>query len=148
MEPKEHIRKNLKDCKFMQLATAEDNQPWVCTVHYIVDDQMNVYWLSFPSRRHSQEIAKNQKVAIAVAVKFDQPVIGIQAEGRAEVVSEPSEIKKIIGLYVTKFGIGKKFYDNFVAGKNEHSMYRLAPTKFVLFDEGNFPGKSPLEWRP
>jgi uncharacterized protein YhbP (UPF0306 family) len=148
MAIEELIRQGLNQGKVMQLATVSEGQPWICTVHYVPDENMNVYWLSLPTRRHSQEIAKNNKVAITVPVKFDQPVIGIQIEGAAAEVNNKDEIAKIMKLYIEKYHIGQKFYDNFVAGNNQHHMYKFTPSNFVLFDEVNFPGNGRQEWQP
>lgn len=126
----------------MQLATVTGGQPWICTVYYVTDDQLNFYWLSFPSRRHSREIEQNNKVAVTIPVKFDQPVIGLQAEGTAEIVSDPLQIEKVMAKYTEKYNTGKDFYANFKAGKNKHQMYRFIASHIVLFDEVNFPGDS------
>jgi uncharacterized protein YhbP (UPF0306 family) len=131
------LRDYLLQGTLLQLATCDDNQPWVCTVYYVADDQQNLYWLSFPSRRHSKELALNNKAAIAIVIKADLPVIGIQAEGTVEIVKDAKVVKKIMEIYVAKYKEGTKFYDNFVAGKNQHEMYKLSPSHFVLFDETN-----------
>lgn len=89
MSLQEHIKKNLTEMRMMQVASVRGDQPWICTVYFVADDTQNLYWLSLPERRHSQEIAAHTKVAIAVPVKFDtQPVIGLQAEGTAEIVRD------------------------------------------------------------
>lgn len=147
MNVKELIKKNLSECKIMQLATVSGGQPWICTVYYVADEEMNLYWLSLPSRRHSREIDSHNKAAITIPVKFDQPVIGMQAEGAAETVIDNTTVEKIMGYYVAKYNAGKDFYNNFVAGTNEHQMYRFTPKKFVLFDEVNFPVDSRKEWK-
>lgn len=145
------IKEFLSEGQIMQLATVSGDRPWVCNVHYITDDKQNVYWLSHPSRRHSQELTKNNKAAVAIAIKTEKPVIGLQAEGTVEVVDDPEEIKRIMKQYVERFNIGGGFYDNFIAGKNQHQIYKLIPTMIALFDEVHFPsGKatSPRhEWR-
>lgn len=123
----------------MQLATVGAGKPWVCSLYYVADDNLNLYWLSLPGRRHSQEIVDNPNVSIAIAVKTDQPVIGIQAEGRAEIIKNKQIIKKVMELYVEKYNTGQNFYENFAAGKNRHEMYCFAPKSYVLFDELNFP---------
>lgn len=141
MVAKDYIKKYLQKKMTMQTATANGNQPWVCSVFYVADDNQNLYWLSFPSRRHSQEITKNKKAAIAIVVRADWPVIGIQSEGIISVVQEEKVVKKIMQSYVDKYGKGSDFYDNFVAGTNEHWLYRFTPKQFVLFDEKHFSGK-------
>lgn len=123
----------------MQIATVSGNQPWICTVYYAEDENQNLYWLSLPTRRHSQEIEHHNKVAIAIPIKHDKnPIIGIQAEGDASVVKEAEQIAKVMEAYTAKYDTGKDFYDNFMAGKNKHLLYRFTPNKISLFDEVNF----------
>ena len=131
----------------MQLATVDGDQPWICTVWFVADDDLNLYWLSYPTRRHSQEIAKHQKVAAAIAIKTAYPVIGVQVEGEAEVVSDESNVKSITDKYIAKYDTGHDFYQNFVAGSNQHQLYRLKPNMFVLFDEVNFRDQGRVERR-
>jgi uncharacterized protein YhbP (UPF0306 family) len=123
----------------MQIASVSGNQPWIASVHFVADDENNIFWLSWPQRRHSQEIDKNCKAAIAIVVKTDLPVIGIQAEGKAEVVNDEKMVKKVMQKYIAKYGNGKKFYANFVAGNNKHQMYKFTSQNIKLFDEVNFP---------
>lgn len=142
------IKKYLQDGRVMQLATSVGDQPWVCTVYYVMDRNFNIYWLSFPSRRHSQEISKNNKVAITVPVKFELPVVGVQAVGIAEEVVDQATVKVVMDLYSSKYDAGHSFYENFKEGTNRHQMYKLIPSNFVLFDELNFPKASRQEWQP
>jgi uncharacterized protein YhbP (UPF0306 family) len=139
MDIKKLLLEYLPTRKDMQVATAKGDQPWICTVHYVHDDNLNIYWLSEPNRRHSQELSINNKAAIAVAVKIDNPVVGIQAEGRVVVVSDKDEVVKVMELYVSKYDKGHDFYKNFVAGTNRHWMYKFIPSSVALFDEMNFP---------
>ena len=125
--------------KLMQLATVRDAKPWICTVYFVADAELNLYWLSFPERRHSLDIAKNAEVAIAIAIKHDKPVIGVQGEGNAEIVTDKTVVKLMIEQYVAKYDVGQKFYANFMHGTNKHVMYKFTPTNYVLFDEVNFP---------
>lgn len=135
------IKQYVGRASVMQLATASGAQPWICSVYCVADSSLNIYWLSLPDRRHSLELAKNPQAAIAVAIKADQPVVGFQAEGRAEVVNDPVIIKQIMQRYTEKHATGTDFYKNFIQGKNQHLLYRFVPKTFVLFDEVNFPGE-------
>ncbi len=129
----------------MQLATAYDDKPWVATVYFVADDELNVYWLSWPERRHSREIAEQADVAATVVIKTDRPVIGVQLEGTATEVQDAGEVQQVMERYVAKYGEGQKFYDAFVAGTNKHHMYKLAPSAVWLFDEVEHAGESPLQ---
>lgn len=148
MKTSQLITKYLSKASIMQVATGMGDQPWVCSVYFVADKNHNLYWLSFPSRRHSQEIEKNQNVAVAIVVKTDKPVVGLQAEGRAQAVNDKELIKQIMKKYVAKYGAGKAFYDNFVAGKNQHVLYKFTPKQYVLFDEVNFAGDPRQQWQP
>jgi uncharacterized protein YhbP (UPF0306 family) len=145
MEPLELVRQYLPRGRMMQIATVSGDQPWICTVYFVEDEDLNLYWLSFPTRRHSQEIAAHSKVAVAVPIKFDKPVIGIQAEGVAEPVTDKQVVADVMRRYVERYSSGEQFYDLFVAGKNQHVMYKFTPSKYVLFDEVTFPGDARKE---
>lgn len=128
----------LQSAQLLQLATTNaDGRPWICTVYFVVDDAQNFYWLSVPTRRHSQDIAVNPTVAATVVVKGDLPVIGIQLEGIVSQVTDATVIKSVMARYIKKYDAGKTFYDRFIAGKNEHCMCKLKPTSLYLFDELN-----------
>lgn len=139
MEPLELIRQYLPKGRMMQIATVSGDQPWICTVYFVEDDDLNLYWLSLPTRRHSQEIATHNKVAIAVPIKFDKPVTGIQAQGTAAPVTDERVIADVMRRYVDRYNSGQQFYDLFVAGQNQHVLYKFTPSKYVLFDEVTFP---------
>ena len=143
------VKKYLARGRMMQIATVDGDQPWVCTVYYVEDEKQNLYWLSLPSRRHSREIAKHSKVAVALPIKFDKnPIIGIQAEGTAGVVTEADEVAKVMKKYVQKYNAGKDFYENFVAGKNQHHLYKFTPSQYYLFDETSFSDGQKHAWKP
>ncbi len=122
----------------MQLAVIDGDMPWVCNVYYVCDTSANIYWLSLPSRHHSKLIQHNSKAAIAIAIKQDMPVVGVQAQGIARVVKSEETVKKIAALYVQKYNVGHNFYSNFVEGINQHQLYRFQTDDWVIFDEINF----------
>lgn len=132
------LRQYLKDGRLMQLATVLDGQPLVCSVYYVMDKNLHLYWLSYPTRRHSRAIAQNGMAALTVVVKSDLPVVGIQMEGRASQVMSKTEVIATMTKYVKKYGVGKQFVANFIAHKNKHCLYKFTPEKIVLFDELHF----------
>jgi uncharacterized protein YhbP (UPF0306 family) len=142
---KEKITDFLKQGLVMQIACASDSQPWVCSVYYVIDKDLSIYWLSWPSRRHSRELFNNPRAAITVALKHDLPVIGVQGEGRVSVVKSPRVVKQVMRDYVHKYDSGKLFYERFVQGVNDHQLYKFTPKRFVLLDEVNSPNSDPQE---
>jgi uncharacterized protein YhbP (UPF0306 family) len=141
------ITEYLGQSRMMQLATVRGDQPWNCTVGYVADDHQCLYWLSLPTRRHSQEITAHDRVAVAIPIKFDKrPLVGIQAEGRAEAITDNALLPPLIKLYMDRFHRDQQFYDDFLAGKNQQLLYRFTPERFALFDEVNFPNDSYQTW--
>lgn len=125
----------------MQLGTVAGDQPWVCTVRFVTDDNNNIYWASLPTRRHSQEIADHAKVSCAIVVqdKLDKPVIGIQIAGTAEMLPVPLGNTEMVTKYARTFGRDQEWIDDFVVGKTEHRLYKLQPAKIYIIDEENLP---------
>jgi uncharacterized protein YhbP (UPF0306 family) len=141
------IKQYIKDIWLMQIATSLDNQPWIANVYFVADENLNFYWLSTPARRHSRELSINHKAAIAIVIKKDQPVIGIQAEGSVEQEHSLKKISEIMPIYIKKYGSGKDFLRLVKAAKNDHVMYRFTPEYLQLFDEQNYsPKENPIQF--
>lgn len=128
-----------KQARLMQIATSREDQPWICTVYFVFHEG-KFYWLSWPERRHSQELAANSKIAVAIALKADLPVMGVQIEGEAQLVTDRSLVRSVMERYITKYdGAGSDFYERFVRGENHHALYRVVPANAILFDEVHYP---------
>lgn len=128
----------------MQLATSHDDVPWNCTVYFVLYES-SFYWLSYPDRRHSQNLLHNPRAAIAIVIHPLQPVVGIQSEGVVKTVDAIAEAEKVLDLYVNKYGQGMQFMTLLKAGKNKHNLYRLSPERIIVFDERSDQAESPRE---
>lgn len=148
MKAKNLISSYLQKQHMMQLATFSSDQPWICNLYYVVDDNFNLYWLSLKSRRHSQEILKQKKVAAAIPVNFDigEKVVGLQIQGIAERIKSNNDSRNIADLYAKKFLRTNKWVDDFCNNQTDHKLYKLTPELFVLFDEINFPNQPRQEF--
>lgn len=147
MKPREATEKYMDEGRLMQLGTLQgQDQPRVNTVYYVASvDCKNVYWLSEPDRQHSVDLRNNPRVAGAVAIKADLPVIGLQFTGVAGEVSDHAELKTVIDRYNAKYNNSAGlFYDRVLRGKNRHRLYRMNITRLELFDEVHF-GNDPIE---
>ncbi|HSW37802.1 MAG TPA: pyridoxamine 5'-phosphate oxidase family protein [Candidatus Saccharimonadales bacterium] len=144
------IRDYLKEAKMMQLATSQNNQPWVCNVWFASDEGLNIYWFSSITRRHSQEVRNNPKVAAAICspqTPEDSPR-GLQLQGLAEELSNPNDVAKARSVYEGRV-FDSETIDKFMAHPEKpHRFYRIKPSLFVLFDVVNFPDESRQEWSP
>lgn len=134
----------LNQARIMQLATSRGGQPWICTVYFVVSGG-RFYWLSFPERRHSQELEESTKAAVAVVLKQDMPVVGVQAEGTVHVVRDAETAAPILDQYVQKYGSGSAFIERLKEGTNKHDLYCLEPSYVALFDETDRAQPSPRQ---
>jgi len=145
MDIKQLATDHLQDSFVMQLATSRGDQPWVCNVHFFADEDLNLYWMSDPTTRHSEDIAANPHVAVAVAVNEDMPLIGVQIEGDAEQL-EFADYEDVLHKYAARHK-REGFVEKALSGEMPFKLYRLAPRVVQIFDLKNFPKSPKQEWR-
>ncbi len=134
------IREYVQEAFLMQIATSSGGKPWISTVHYAEDDELNLYWISSANSRHSHEITSNNHVAAAIVLPHteeDAPR-GLQIEGVVEELLRESSSDALLE-YAQKFGATRKKLDYFVKNKGGHVFYKLRPSIIYLYDEINFP---------
>ena len=139
MDLRSAVQDYLSQVFMMQLGTSKDNQPWVTTLYFSYDLNLNLYWLSDPAKRHSQEIEKNSKVSGAFVMphNYGEKVRGLRFEGKAKLL-DGTESENGIMVYKSRFWIVEdraKSQD----GKGGIYCYQVVPHVFYLFDEINFP---------
>lgn len=138
---RDRIKNHLQTARVMQLATSVNNKPWVCNVHFYSDDDLNIYWCSLPTRRHSQEIEQNPHAAITIKIHEDTTaekyIIGLSAEGNVKKITD-DDMKKIGVSYIKKLEKDENLIEEILSGKRSDTFYCLTPTNFVLFDTKNF----------
>ena len=129
------IREYLTRVIHMSLATCVDNKPWVCEVHFVYDDQLNIYWRSKEDRRHSQEIAQNPRVAGNIVEQHgmtDKPR-GVYFEGVAQKLEHVEVGDGVYERFAERFGLGEEIVED--ANKDGgHMFYRVNVTNIYLFD--------------
>lgn len=133
----------------MSLATVHDNKPWVCEVHFVYDDELNLYFVSKLTTRHSQEIAKNPQVAgnIVKQHSLTEAPLGIYFEGSAEEIVPTEED---IDRYVTHLERDRSQLIEQLKEADGRRMYKITPSNWAVF--GDFDGighmKHELAWNP
>lgn len=150
MDLKSLIQQYLHEANLMQLATSRDNQPWVCNVWFVADKNMNIYWFSAISGRHSKELIKNKKIAASIVMPHTPQDIprGIQLQGTAEELSEKEEINTVYALFKER-GFDIRTIRTMINSKDKpYRFYQLHPTLFVLFDVLHFPNNARQEYTP
>lgn len=135
----------LKHAFIMQLSTSVNNQSWTCTVYFAYDENLNLYWISRPDRRHSQEITQNPKVSGAIVKlhTYGEKVRGVQYQGTAQKLENEEEVFAI-ETYTNRYNTARP---RVTPQEESRSIYRVKPELFVLFDEVNFPENPRQELR-
>lgn len=149
MNVEQLIRENIDRSVHMSLATVANGKPWVCELHFAYDEDLNLYWRSLKSRRHSIEIAENPNVAGNIIDKFvvGDPVVGIYFEGTAEMLEPGDEQNKAFELLRARVNAADDALED-AAREDGHKFYKLTVKNWYAFGKfGQADGqKYTLEW--
>jgi uncharacterized protein YhbP (UPF0306 family) len=144
------IRDYLPGVIHMSLATCVNNQPWICEVHYVFDDDLNLYFRSILSRRHSIEIAANKNVSGNIVEQHvaGQKPRGVYFEGEAELLENVDENHPAFKLYCERFNTDSKILDD-AKNPDGHKFYKITVKKYYVFDsrESSPSQKYELAWK-
>lgn len=150
MDIEQTIRNYLPNVIHLSLATSRDNKPWVCEVHYAYDQELNLYFRSKPTRRHSLEIAENSRVAGNIVEQhgLDDDPRGVYFEGIAELLNDVNDQHPAYLTYCERFGTEVDILDE-ARTENGHKFYRISVNTFYLFDsrESDPSRKYELPWK-
>lgn len=149
MNVEQIIREYLTHVTHLSLATSKDNKPWVCEVHFVYDDSLNLYFRSNSKRRHSVEITSNPHVAGNIIREHEvgEKPQGVYFEGIAEMLSNVDEQHPAYIASTERFGHGPAILE---AARTEDGskFYKIAVDTFYLFDakESSPSQKYELVW--
>lgn len=143
------IRDYINGVLHMSLGTSVNNRPWVSEVHFVFDDDLNLYFRSLESRRHSQEIKLNPNVAgnIVEPHGLGQKPRGVYFEGIAELLKGVDESHPAYVEYCKRLGTGPQILED--ADGGGHQFYKIVVSDFYVFDarESSPSQKYHLEWK-
>jgi uncharacterized protein YhbP (UPF0306 family) len=147
----EHIiREYIEQVVHMSLGTSSNNRPWVCEVHFAVDDELNIYFRSTTNRRHCQDIAENPLVAGNIVTQHfkNQRVRGVYFEGEAELLGDVDEEHDAYLATAKRFGEASKI-QAVSAEDDTPRYYKITVKNWYLFDSyGPAPvDKYHLPWK-
>lgn len=149
MDVEKNVREYIDKTVHMSLGTSKDGKPWVCEVHFAYDDDLNLYFRSLASRRHSQEITNNQNVAgnIVKQHELGEPAIGVYFEGIAKQLEPGDEQDKAFECVTKRLQASEDILDE-AKRADGHQFYKITVDKFYLFGKfGNEGGKKhELNW--
>lgn len=144
------VREYIDKTVHMSLATVKDNKPWVCELHFAYDDDLNIYWRSTASRRHSKELEDNPNVAGNIVPTYDLETGcggAIYFEGTAECVTDEAEIRKIFLAFKKCLNKTEEIIEDALSDDG-HRIYKVTVKNWVAF--GKFEDQPmqryELEW--
>ena len=124
---------------YVVLATADaDGVPWSSPVWFAMEDYAELYWVSHPGARHSQNIAVRPQIAMVV---FDSTVApgsgqGVYMTATAEQVTDPNAIERGIAVFSSRAvrdGAGEWGVDR-VSGEARLRLYRAGVQQYWILD--------------
>ncbi len=129
------VRQFLRSQSTMTLATySQFDGPAAADLYYVVDDLLNVYFLSEPGARHARNLAADPRVAATVHPQaWDwREIKGVQLEGTCGPLDSPTERAAALVRYGVKYPFvnspvvpGVKTFLQAALGR--HVVYRITP---------------------
>lgn len=129
------IREYIEKTYHMSLATSADNKPWVCEVHFAYDEDLNLYYRSYSSRRHSQEIASNEFVAgnIVRQHELNEYPHAIYFEGSARLLEDEIQMAEAAGILSARLGSIKQDILDDAKKDSGHKFYKITINNWYVF---------------
>jgi uncharacterized protein YhbP (UPF0306 family) len=130
------IREYIDKSLHMSLGTSQDNKPWVCEVHFVFDDQLNLYFRSLKSRRHSQEIAANPNVAGNIVAQHlvGEKAHGVYFEGTAAIIEDDNKRQKLFPLFKSRLGTDESILEGARTAEG-HQFYMVTVENWYAFGD-------------
>lgn len=147
---KSHVLTFLSQNILMAVAT-QGEHPWIASVYYSFDDDLNLYFLSDPATLHCKQIAQNSRVSVAIADSHQLPAVlkrGLQLWGEARQISDTRKVSHALSLWKKTLNVKNKelTYANMAKHVIKGRMYQITPKLIKLFDQELFKvedGKEP-----
>lgn len=129
------IRQYIEQVIHMSLGTCADNKPWVCEVHFVYDDDLNLYFISKPNRRHSQDIAANPNVAGNIVTQHFKGMSprGVYFEGTAARLDVDID-HPAYKLYHKRLDLSSGLFKEILEDPEGHKFYKITVSDWYLFD--------------
>ncbi len=133
------IREYIPHIVHMSLSTCIENKPWTTEVHFVYDDTLNLYFISRPSRRHSQEIASNNSVSGTIVTQHtaEEKSRWVYFEGKVAMISVTGESDPLFQLFQQRLWTSLSILEEALE-ENGHRFYKITVDNYYLFDSKKF----------
>jgi len=134
------LLKEFLDAQRLMAVATQGKNLWIANVYYLVDNDLNLYFISPADSEHSLQIKKNQNVACAIADSNQQAgdkKIGIQLSGTASEESGLATVKWMLKMYNKLHPSTKEKlnYKNWQTKAMTSRVYKIVPTKIKFFNQ-------------
>lgn len=124
----------LQTIQYATIATVTpEGKPWISPVARILDDELNIYWISDKDNQHSKNVRANANVSMVI---FDSTVPegqgeGVYVEATASELTDPEEI-----LFVRRLKKGDEYQpeEGEFTGDAVRRVYKAVPTRIYVND--------------
>lgn len=134
-----HISNFLHERMQMVISTSGEH-PWIATVYYALDSQLNFYFISDPKTLHGSHIGSNPHIALSVSDSPQHPSSkkkGVQIYGIATQLKDEKEIK--IGLTLWRKALevtsDAYTYEGMMKNAIHGRLYKVTPKKIKYYNE-------------
>ncbi len=144
-EAKQIIQENI----YGTLGTSGNtDSPWVTPLFISYDTELNFYFLSPKSSRHSTNVRENQKTSLVI---FDSTAPkwtgkGVYAEGITLELDDRNEIEKGLKLEHERLKEPTPSLEEFT-GENEYRVYKFVPSRFWVTNDIKDDHGSTIDYR-
>jgi uncharacterized protein YhbP (UPF0306 family) len=126
--------------KYQMVIATYGEHPWIATVYYSLDSDLNFYFLSDPGTLHCKQIAVNPNVALSIGDAPQDPSAKkkcVQIFGVTEKISGMNKIRHALGLWRKTLGITSDAYtyEGMMKKLIKGRMYKVKPKKIKFFNE-------------
>jgi hypothetical protein len=136
----DEIARDILDAvSYVVLATADaDGSPWSSPVWFATDDYRELFWVSHPRARHSENIAARPRIAMAAFDSTATPGEGqaVYMSAHAQLLTDAGNIKRGLAVFsrrAVRQGIGEWGADR-VSGDARLRLYRAAVHEHWILD--------------
>lgn len=123
----------------MVIATNGEH-PWIATVYYSLDGDLNIYFLSDPKTLHCRHIATNPHVSISISdapQNLSSKKKGMQIYGIAEEIFGEKNITQALHFWRKTLGVTSEeyTYEGMKKNKIKGRIYKVVPKKIKFYNE-------------
>ncbi len=123
---KQKVEAFLREHFVMELATSYKDKPSVSPVVYIVDDDLQFYFVTYADSVKAQKLQKNPYCSFTI---WESQQMSIQADGTAQVITDVQKIEWVMDAFADAATKDPHFWAPiFRIKKRSYQVFKITPT--------------------